>query len=91
MLVLGDQTAQRLHRQQRRVAVDDDHGLGVAEQPRRRPESVGGSQRALLHDQLDAVLEDGLQPPLRRVDDHDPTGAGGACGGDRPGDDRPPA
>ena len=90
-LVRLEHRPQRVGLDQRRVPVEHEHGAGLGELPGGGANGVGGTERPLLHDGDDVLVQRIAQPPLGRVDHDDPADPGLTGRGHRPADDRPPA
>ena len=86
-----EQRGDRLGRDQRHVAGEDEHRLGLLDQRQRRADRAAGAVGLGLLDRLDPLGEPGGDVAAGRDDRRDPPGAGLARGQDRPGDHRPPA
>ena len=86
-----EQAGDRLGRDQRHVAGEDEHRLALLDQRQRGADRAAGAVGLGLLDGLDALGQAGGEVAAGRDDRGDPPGAGLAGGEDRPGDHRPPA
>jgi hypothetical protein len=81
----------RLGADQRRIAVQHDHGAVAAKLTRSSPDCVGGSAGLLLDRDRRPAIEQSLERPIGPIDHHDPLCASLARRSHGPGDHRPPA
>ena len=86
-----DERAQRRRGDERRIAVEDEHGRVAVDLVRGREQRTAGPVRLGLHREHDAVRQAPVERAVGRADDDDLRGAGLERGGDGPVDHRPAA